>query len=165
MSKTIKEIAEELGYSKTYISKTIKKEGFQSSLRKIGNKFVIDEDIEMLLKGVLKVGLQTKNENKSESEFSYLEDRKLIKNAFKEALREESQTKNENNEVFVFLKEQLKEKDNQIAKKDDQIEKLNERLKETNIMLNESRKELADIKKLLIETEKETQKWWQFWKK
>lgn len=158
MSKTIKEIAEELGYSKTYISQTIKKEGLQSSLRKIGNKFVIDEDIEILLKGVLEVESQTKNENKSENESRYFEDRKLIKYAFKEALREESQTKNENNEVFDFLKEQLKEKDNQIAK-------LNERLKETNIMLNESRKELADTKKLLIEIKKETKKWWQFWKK
>lgn len=125
MSKTIKEIAEELGYSKTYISQTLKKEGLQSSLRKIGNKFVIDEDIEVVLKKVLDG---------------------------------ETKTKNENSEVFIFLKEQLKEKDNQIAKKDDQIEKLNERLKETNIMLNESRKELVDTKKLLIETENETKK-------
>lgn len=164
MSKTIKEIAEELGYSKTYISQTLKKEGLQSSLRKIGNKFVIDEDIEVLLKKVLDGETKTKIDNESKTYISDFENRKLLKNALIDALREESKTKNENSEVFILLKEQLKEKDNQIAKKDEQIEKLNERLKETNIMLNESRKELVDTKKLLIETENETKKWWQFWK-
>lgn len=34
MAKTIKEIADELGYSKTYISKIIKTNGLQTSLRK-----------------------------------------------------------------------------------------------------------------------------------
>ena len=165
MSKTIKEIAEELGYSKTYISQTIKKEGLQSSLRKIGNKFVIDEELEVLLKEALEVETQTENENKTKNEFAYFDNHKLIKKALIEALEEKSKTKNENTEVFDFLKEQIKEKDHQLSKKDDQIDELNERLKEVNIMLNESRKELADTKKILIANqEKKVTRWWKFWK-
>ncbi|MGX7776073.1 hypothetical protein ACVV62_02945 [Streptococcus pluranimalium] len=121
MSKTIKEIAEELGYSKTYISQTLKKEGLQSSLRKIGNKFLIDEGVEILLKQSLEGELQTKNENRTESksqiESGDSKNRKLIKSTLIEALREESQSKIENSEVFDFLKEQLKEKNQQLTKK------------------------------------------------
>jgi DNA-binding NarL/FixJ family response regulator len=40
--KTIKEIAEELGVSKTAVRKQIANLGLQTSLRKIGNQFAID---------------------------------------------------------------------------------------------------------------------------
>lgn len=56
--KSIKELADELGYSKTYISQTIKNNGLQSSLQKIGNKFAIDEELEKSLKQLLSLGSQ-----------------------------------------------------------------------------------------------------------
>lgn len=65
MSKTIKEIADELGYSKTYISKIIKNNGLQTSLRKIGNKFVVSEEVELLIKEHLNSITQTNNTKKS----------------------------------------------------------------------------------------------------
>ncbi|WP_438465788.1 hypothetical protein [Streptococcus pluranimalium] len=139
--KSIKELADELGYSKTYISQTIKKNGLQSSLRKIGNKFAIDEDLEKSLKQILLGEKQT-------------EERKHFAN----------KTQIENNDLFAFFKEQLKEKDRQLSNKDEQIYELNERLRETIIMLNDSRKELSQTKQSLIESESQkNKKWWKFW--
>ncbi|WP_341932494.1 hypothetical protein [Streptococcus pluranimalium] len=141
--KSIKELADELGYSKTYISQTIKNNGLQSSLRKIGNKFAIDEELEIALKEILSGESQT-------------EERKRFAN----------KTQTENNDFFAFFKDQLKEKDKQLSKKDEQIFELNERLRETIIMLNDSRKELSQMKQSLIEFESQKQdKWWKFWKK
>ena len=48
--KTIRELADELGVSKTAIRNEIAKQGLQSSLRKNGNQFVIDEKCESLIK-------------------------------------------------------------------------------------------------------------------
>ena len=43
MSKTIKEIADELGVSKTAVRKKIANLGLQSGLRKNGNQFAIEK--------------------------------------------------------------------------------------------------------------------------
>ena len=48
--KTIKEIAEELGVSKTAVRKQIANLGLQTSLRKIGNQFAIEKKQETLIK-------------------------------------------------------------------------------------------------------------------
>lgn len=48
--KTIKEIAEELGVSKTAVRKQIANLGLQTSLRKSGNQFAIKKEQETLIK-------------------------------------------------------------------------------------------------------------------
>ena len=48
MAKTIKEIADELGVSKTAVSKQIANLGLRSSLRKNGNQFAIENQQEKL---------------------------------------------------------------------------------------------------------------------
>lgn len=48
--KTIKEIAEELGVSKTAVRKQIANLELQTSLRKIGNQFAIEKEQEALIK-------------------------------------------------------------------------------------------------------------------
>lgn len=48
--KTIKEIAEELGVSKTAVRKQIANLGLQTSLRKSGNQFAIEKEQETLIK-------------------------------------------------------------------------------------------------------------------
>ena len=48
--KSIKEIADEIGVSKQSIRNEIAKQGLQSSLRKNGNQFAIDEKCETLIK-------------------------------------------------------------------------------------------------------------------
>ena len=50
MAKTIKEIADELGVSKTAVSKQIANLGLRSSLRKNGNQFAIENQQEKLIK-------------------------------------------------------------------------------------------------------------------
>lgn len=191
MAKTIKEIADELGYSKTYISKIIKTNGLQTSLRKVGNKFVVDEELEALIKQYFKSTTQTDNANepktktgngnrKSETVFenknnSYVSSGGTVNFSKKEHQQEDDMTK----EMFDFLREQIRQKDLQISQKDDQLVELNERLKETIIMLNDTRKELSlsyglietnheDIDSNEIQDDKskkdEIKKWWEFWK-
>ena len=48
--KTIRQIADEIGVSKTAVSKQIENLGLRSSLRKNGNQFAIDEHQEALIK-------------------------------------------------------------------------------------------------------------------
>jgi len=48
--KTIKQIADEVGVSKQAIRNQIAKLGLQSSLRKNGNQFAIDEEQETAIK-------------------------------------------------------------------------------------------------------------------
>ena len=48
--KTIKQIADELQVSKQAVRNEIAKQGLQTSLRKDGNQFVVDDGIEMLIK-------------------------------------------------------------------------------------------------------------------
>ena len=50
MAKTIKEIADELGVSKTAVSKQIANLGLRSSLRKNGNQFAIENQQEKWMK-------------------------------------------------------------------------------------------------------------------
>lgn len=62
--KTIKEIAEELGVSKTAVRKQIANLGLQTSLRKIGNQFAIEKKQETLIKSAFsQKQTQTKNAN------------------------------------------------------------------------------------------------------
>lgn len=193
MSKTIKEIADELGYSKTYISKIIKTNGLQTSLRKSGNKFVVGEELELLIKEHLNKQSQTNNANKkqTQTEITNKKTKTVFENANNADISSDNNdTKIENKpqkkddvtkEMFDFLREQIRQKDLQISQKDEQLVELNERLKETIIMLNDTRKELSSTYGL-IETNQEVkntddiqvdkvkedtrkQKWWQrFWK-
>lgn len=67
MAKTIKEIADELGVSKTAVSKQIANLGLRSSLRKNGNQFAIDEHQEALIKQAFSEKSQTEIENQSQT--------------------------------------------------------------------------------------------------
>ena len=67
MAKTIKEIADELGVSKTAVSKQIANLGLRSSLRKNGNQFAIDEHQEALIKQAFSEKSQTEIENQTQT--------------------------------------------------------------------------------------------------
>ena len=49
MAKTIRQIADEIGVSKTAINKKIKNLGLQTDLRKDKNRIVVDEETEKLI--------------------------------------------------------------------------------------------------------------------
>lgn len=67
--KTIKQIADELGVSKTAVRKKIENLGLRSSLQKNGNQFAIDENQEKLIKSAFAESeAETKTETNSQTE-------------------------------------------------------------------------------------------------
>ena len=105
MTKTIKQIADELGVSKTAVRKKIENLGLQSSLRKNGNQFVIEKEQESLIKSAF-----SQNETKTKNANQVCENRLLLD--LVSTLQKELDAKNE----------QLRKKDIQLAEKDKQIE-------------------------------------------
>ena len=65
--KTIRQIADEIGVSKTAVSKQIANLGLRSGLRKNGNQFAIDEYQEALIKQAFSEKSQTEIENQSQT--------------------------------------------------------------------------------------------------
>ena len=65
--KTIRQIADEIGVSKTAVSKQIANLGLRSGLRKNGNQFAIDEHQEALIKQAFSEKTQTEIENQSQT--------------------------------------------------------------------------------------------------
>lgn len=143
MAKTIKDLADELGYSKTYLNQVIKQLKMQSSLRKIGNKFVIGEELEKALKQALEEKSQT-------------EERQQIENKTQSSLQLSLQSEIEH------LREQILIKDGQIAQfaqlLDQQQQLLLNEQKQSQLLLEQS-EELKDE----LEQAKH-KKWYQFWK-
>lgn len=91
MSKTIRQIAEEIGVSKTTVMKQIENLGLRSSLRKNGNQFAIDEEQERRIKSAF-----LKTETQTETQTSL-------------------QIENQNvSDLIAILKEQIDKKDAEI---------------------------------------------------
>lgn len=65
--KTIRQIADEIGVSKTAVNKQIANLGLRSGLRKNGNQFAIDEHQEALIKQAFSEESQTEIENQSQT--------------------------------------------------------------------------------------------------
>ena len=65
--KTIRQIADEIGVSKTAVNKQIANLGLRSGLRKNGNQFAIDERQEALIKQAFLEKSQTENANQSQT--------------------------------------------------------------------------------------------------
>lgn len=106
--KTIKEIAEELGVSKTAVRKQIANLELQTSLRKIGNQFAIEKEQEALIKSAFfQKQSQTKIANQSET-----------------SLR-----------LVSMLQHELEIKNKELEIKNKQIEELNARLAEVTSAL------------------------------
>ena len=109
MSKTIKQIADEIGVSKTAVRKQIENLGLRSSLRKNGNQFAIDENEETLILQAFSEKTQTKNANQTETK---------------------TQTANrEVSDLVSVLQSTIDTLQGQLAIKDKQIEDLSEALK------------------------------------
>ena len=109
MSKTIKQIADEIGVSKTAVRKQIANLGLRSSLRKNGNQFAIDKYEETLILKAFSEKTQTKNANQTQTK---------------------TQTANhEVSDLVCVLQRTIDTLQGQLAIKDKQIEDLSEALK------------------------------------
>lgn len=158
MTKTIKQIADELGVSKTAVRKKIENLGLRSSLRLNGNQFAIDEEQESLIKSAF---FEDKTETKTETS---------------------SRTKTETVSVLVsMLQKELDSKNEQLQEKDRQIREKDKQIAEMQVQLSVNQKLIDQEQQLRMVTEKkfqlieqqqeqeepdtsEEKKWWQFWK-
>ncbi|HBI1562909.1 TPA: DUF536 domain-containing protein [Enterococcus faecalis] len=171
--KTIKELAEELGVSKTAINKKVSDENRKLWFAKIGNKFVINEIGQIAIKSMF----LTENEN--------LKRKPVV---------EKSKTENHKNanqvpdlELVSFFKKQLDQKDIQLQEKDTQIkqmQKLLDQQQQLTLQANQQIEKLQDQLKLTYTEETPenespafseeknsmndipptNKKWWQIWK-
>lgn len=144
--KTIKELSDELGYTKQYVSQTIRQLGLQSSLRKIGNKFAIDEEQENLIRQALEEKTETKNrqqnDNKTETELSI-------------SLRSE----------IDFLRSVIEKKDKETERLYQLLERQHQLLDQLQqLTLQEQNKNILLIEQIEQLEESQNKKWWQFWK-
>jgi len=139
--KTIKQIADELGVSKTAVRKKIENLGLQSSLRKNGNQFAIDKIQEKLIKQAFSGNeTETKNANQSQTENHEVSDLVSV-----------LQT------TISVLKAELEAKDRQIEK----LQMLLDQEQQLHALTAQQIKELPEQKEPNMTEEK---KWWQFWK-
>ena len=97
--KTIRQIADEIGVSKTAVNKQIANLGLRSGLRKNGNQFAIDEHQEALIKQAFSEKSQTEIENQTQTENHEVSDLVCVLQA-----------------TIDTLQGQLEVKDRQIAK-------------------------------------------------
>ena len=130
MAKTIKEIADELGVSKTAVSKQIANLGLRSSLRKNGNQFAIENQQEKLIKMAFRKNKQREiaGENLVSDEQSQTKSQTTNAN----------QSQTENHEVcdlVCVLQTTVDTLQAQLAVKDEQIRELNARLAECSTAL------------------------------
>ena len=106
--KTIRQIADEIGVSKTAVNNQIANLGLRSGLRKNGNQFAIDERQETLIKQAFLEKSQTEIENQTQTK---------------------SQTENhEVSDLVCVLQATIDTLQGQLEVKDRQIEKLTEAL-------------------------------------
>lgn len=144
--KTIKELSDELGYTKQYVSQTIRQLGLQSSLRKIGNKFAIDEEQENLILQALEEKTETKNrqqnDNKTETELAI-------------SLRSE----------IDFLRSVIEKKDKETERLYQLLERQHQLLdQQQQLTLQEQNKNILLIEQIEQLEESQNKKWWQFWR-
>lgn len=133
--KTIKQIADELGVSKTAVRKKIENLGLRSSLHKNGNQFLVDENAEKLLKQSFSHS-ETESKSKTDSETS-------------------SQTENGQVSILIsMLQAELDAKNEQIA----HLQKLLDQEQQLRMVTEQKMLALEDKK------EEPPKKRWQFWK-
>ncbi|HCI1585684.1 TPA: DUF536 domain-containing protein [Enterococcus faecium] len=170
--KTIKELAEELGVSKTAINKKVSDENRKLWFSKIGNKFVINETGQKAIKSMFF------NENE---------------NSNQQLVGEKTKTENHKNanqvpelEVLSLLEQQLNQKDMQLHEKDEQIKQMQKLLDQQQQLTLQANQQIEKLQEQLqltyteessenksttlseetesIEKQSKTEKkWWQFW--
>lgn len=135
MGKTIKQIADELGVSKTSVRKKIDNLGLRSSLQSNGNQFSINEEQEELIKTAFKGNKsQTKSETKTQTESETV------------------------SSLISILQEEL-------ARKDAQIENLQKLLDQEQQLHMHTKQQLQLLEQkddIIEEPEPTKKKWWQF---
>ena len=138
MEKTIKQLADELGVSKTAVNKKIDKLGLRKQLSQVGGKWFIPESVE-----------------------------NTIKKSFSQATKTDNVSDNQSEIVSSLLK-QLEEKDRQIQEKDRQLEQVLKSLDQAQQLQAISEQKLKLIEQKQSEEKEDDdesikKKWWKIW--
>jgi len=137
--KTIKQLADEIGVSKTAINKKINENFKRKHFKKIGNKFLIDSDGQNSIKDMFFI-------NKDEKRKPEVCENESIEN----------QKGVEVSDLVFVLKERLSISDQQNIIKDQQIEKLQKLLDQQQILTLQANKKIEELE--LKSNEGESQK-------
>lgn len=139
--KTIKQIADELGVSKTAVRKKIENLGLRSGLQKNGNQFAIDKNQEKLIKSAFSENeSETQTQTKSQTE-----------------TETKSQTETETVcDLVCMLQRELDTKNEQIA----HLQKLLDQEQQLRMITEQKLLQIEDKQ----EQEEQPKKRWKFWK-
>ncbi|HCC4703037.1 TPA: DUF536 domain-containing protein [Enterococcus faecium] len=168
--KTIKELAEELGVSKTAINKKVSDENRKLWFSKIGNKFVINETGQKAIKSMFfnensnqqLVGEKTKTENhKNANQVPELEVLSLLE----QQLNQKDMQLQEKDEQIKQMQKLLDQQQQLTLQANQQIEKLQEQLQLTYTEESSENKSttLSEETESIEKQSKTEKKWWQFW--
>ena len=157
MSKTIKQIADELGVEKQKVYRFIQKnhikevhhEALHETHRKNGVKYYDDVAEMMIKQGFL--------EESTSDEVHHEALQKHIKSTSNEAVLETLLKQ------IDVLREEIKIKNEQLKAKDDQIEQLHKILDQEQQLRMVSEQKILQIEKINPEQKEIRKKWWQFW--
>lgn len=151
--KTIKQIADEIGVSKTAVRKKIENLGLSDKVQTNGNRIVVNERQERLIKSTFSQNeTQTKNENE---------------------VCEKTETLRLLSDMVSTLTQQLQEKDKQIQQQQQSIKELTTALENTTASLKAAQALHAGTMQQNLLAEKEEaepienekqKKWYEFWK-
>ncbi|HIZ52328.1 MAG TPA: DUF536 domain-containing protein [Candidatus Enterococcus avicola] len=172
--KTIKDLAEELGVSKTAINKKVSDENRKLWFSKTGNKFMINESGQKAIKSMFF------NENE---------------NSNQQLVSEKTKTENHKNanqvpelKVLSLLEQQLNQKDMQLQVKDEQLKQMQKLLNQQQQLTLQANQQIEKLQEQLQLTYTEEspeneltvfsedkeplndtpptskRKWWQIWK-
>lgn len=179
--KTIKELADEIGVSKTAIHKKVTPDMRNKFFSKIGNKFVISEEGQEAIKSTFIVSFSETENEKPETDNSKTKGTKS-ENTQTEPITKETKSKttitsevSENNlsdtaiKIIENYQKQLEQKDKQLS----ELHKLLDQQQQLTLHSNQQN-ELLQLQIKANENEKKEQpdsnkqyvkkKWWQIWK-
>jgi len=136
--KTIKQLADELGVSKTAINKKINENFKRKHFKKNGNKFLIDESGQNAIKSMFTDSSSFNRKPKVSENDNF-----------------ENQDVSEVSDLVVVLKERLLISDEQNNKKDIQIEKLQKLLDQQQILTLQANKKIEELE---LKNDEQTEK-------
>ncbi|EGP5233916.1 DNA-binding protein [Enterococcus faecium] len=133
--KTIKELAEELGVSKTAINKKVSKENRKLWFSKVGNKFVINDIGQKAIQSMF----YSENENLNRKPVSEKTKTENLKNA-----NQVSEL-----ELVSLLDKQLDQKDKQLQEKDTQLKQMQKLLDQQQQLTLQANQQIEKLQEQL----------------
>ena len=128
MKKTIKELSDDLSISKTAINKKIDENFKRKHFSKNGNKFLIDEDGQKIIKSMFIIPNQ-KQQSKTKTNENHVDD------------------------LVLVLKKQISMMNSQLKSKDDQLKQMQKLLDQQQVLTLQANKKIEQLELQQVEKE------------